>query len=119
MLDFQDAVRAHPAWDMMMLLQDARRDVSAEREAACLDHYLEREPELDRDAFLTDYSAAAGLNACRIIGLFARLTVRDSKPRYKALIPRMWGYLARNLAAPGMEPVAAWFDRHVPLDART
>jgi hypothetical protein len=118
MLDFQDAVRAHRAWDMMMLLQDARRDVSAEREAACLDRYLALEPDLDRGAFLADYAAAAGLNACRIIGLFARLTVRDAKPRYAAFIPRMWGYLARNLAAPGMEPVAAWFDRHAPTDAR-
>ncbi len=118
MLDFQDALRAHRAWDLMMLLQDARRDVSAEREAVCLDRYLAAEAGLARDVFLADYAAAAALNACRIIGLFARLTVRDAKPRYASFIPRMWVYLNRNLAAPGMEAVAAWFDRHVPLSAR-
>jgi len=118
MLDFQDAVRAHRAWDLMMLLQDARRDVSAEREAVCLDRYLAAEPGLSRDVLLADYAAAAALNACRIIGLFARLTVRDAKPRYANFIPRMWGYLTRNLASPGMETVSAWFDQHVPQGAR-
>ena len=85
MLDFQDAVRAHRAWDLMMLLQDARRDVSPEREAACLNRYLLAEPHLERDAFLADYAAVSALNACRIIGLFTRLTVRDGKPRYAEL----------------------------------
>jgi hypothetical protein len=118
MLDFQDAVRAHRAWDLMMLLQDARRTVSPEREAASLDRYLAAHLGLSRDVFLGDYAAAAGLNACRIIGLFARLTVRDAKPRYAGFIPRMWVYLERNLAAPGMEAVSAWFDRHAPKDAR-
>jgi aminoglycoside/choline kinase family phosphotransferase len=112
------AVRAHRAWDLMMLLQDARRDVSAAREAASLNRYLAAHPGLSRQTFLSDYAAAAGLNACRIIGLFARLTVRDAKPRYAGFIPRMWVYLERNLAAPGMEAVCAWFDRHVPKDAR-
>ena len=118
MLDFQDALRAHRAWDLMMLLQDARRTVSAERETACLDRYLAAEPHLPRDAFLADYHAAAALNACRIIGLFARLTVRDAKPRYAGFIPRMWAYQARNLAAPGLEAAADWFDRHVPVSLR-
>jgi aminoglycoside/choline kinase family phosphotransferase len=118
MLDFQDAVRAHRAWDLMMLLQDARRDVSPDLEAACLDRYLAAEPQLDREAFLADYAAVSALNACRLIGLFTRLTVRDRKPRYAGFIPRVWAYQARNLAAPGMEAVSAWFDRHVPMEAR-
>jgi aminoglycoside/choline kinase family phosphotransferase len=118
LLDFQDAVRAHRAWDLMMLLQDARRDVSPEREAASLERYLAAHSDLDRGQFFSDYAAAAGLNACRIIGIFARLTVRDAKPRYAGFIPRMWTYLNRNLAAPGLEAVAAWFDRHVLEAAR-
>jgi aminoglycoside/choline kinase family phosphotransferase len=118
MLDFQDALLAHRAWDLMMLLQDARRDVTPEREAACLDRYLAAEPHLDRAAFLADYAAVCTLNGCRLIGLFHRLTLRDHKPRYANFIPRVWAYQARNLAQPGMEPVRAWFDRHVPQDAR-
>ena len=116
MLDFQDALRAHRAWDLMMLLQDARRDVSPQREAACLDRYLAAQPQLDRDAFLADYRAVAALNASRLLGLFARLTVRDKKPKYAGFLPRMRRYQALNLAAPGMEAAAGWFHRHAPSE---
>lgn len=118
MLDFQDALRGHRAWDLMMLLQDARRDVSPAREAASLERYLAAEPIVARESFMADYGAVAALHACRLIGLFTRLTVRDGKPRYAGYIPRMWGYLARDLKAPGMEPLAAWFERYVPLEVR-
>jgi len=118
MLDFQDALRGHRAWDLMMLLQDARRDVSPAREAASLDRYLAAEPSVPREPFLADYAAVAALHACRLIGLFTRLTVRDAKPRYAGYIPRMWGYLARDLKAPGLESLAAWFDRYVPPSVR-
>jgi N-acetylmuramate 1-kinase len=102
-----------------MLLQDARRDVSPEREAACLERYLAAEPSVPRADFLADYGAVAALHACRLIGLFTRPTVRDAKPRYAMYIPRMWNYLARDLTSPGMEPLAAWFDRYVLPEART
>jgi aminoglycoside/choline kinase family phosphotransferase len=118
LLDFQDAVRAHKAWDFSMLLHDARRDVSAEREAASLEHYFTLRPDLDREAFMADYAALGTLNIARILGIFSRLVVRDGKPRYAAFMPRLWGYLDRTLAAPGMEPVKAWFDRHVPAEHR-
>jgi aminoglycoside/choline kinase family phosphotransferase len=116
MLDFQDALRAHRAWDLMMLLQDARRDVSPEREAASLDRYLAAQPQLDRDAFLADYRACAALNASRLLGLFARLTVRDNKPKYAGFLPRMRRYQALNLASPGMEAIAGWFHRYAPSE---
>jgi aminoglycoside/choline kinase family phosphotransferase len=101
-----------------MLLHDARRDVSAEREAASLAHYFALRPDLDRDEFLADYHALGTLNLARIIGIFSRLVVRDAKPRYEAFLPRLWGYLHRTLAAPGMAPMQAWFDAHVPAEAR-
>jgi N-acetylmuramate 1-kinase len=118
MVDFQDAVRAHPSWDLHTLLQDARRDVSPELEAAALEQYFTLRPETDRAAFLADYAGLAALNNVRILGVFARLTVRDGKPRYRQFMPRMWGYLERNLEAPGMEGLKAWFSRHVPTEAR-
>jgi aminoglycoside/choline kinase family phosphotransferase len=116
LLDFQDALRGHRAWDLMMLLQDARRDVSPEREAVSLDRYLAAHPRLDRDAFLDDYRAVAALHAARLLGLFARLTVRDNKPKYAAFLPRMRRYLVRNLATPGLEALAEWFQRHAPSE---
>ncbi len=109
LIDFQDALRAHPSWDLLSLLQDARRDVSPELEAACLDHYFALRPELDREAFMRDYTALATLNESRILGVFARLVTRDKKPRYEAFMPRMWRHLARNLNAPGMEGLKDWF----------
>ena len=118
LIDFQDAIRAHPSWDLHSLLQDARRDVSPELERAGIDRYLAARPELDRADFLADYAALATLNEARILGIFARLIFRDGKPRYRQFMPRMWRNLERNLAAPGMEGLRAWFDRHVPTDMR-
>jgi tRNA threonylcarbamoyl adenosine modification protein YjeE len=118
LLDFQDAVKAHPAWDLVSLLQDARRDVAPELEAAMLERYLNAGLQPDREAFLADYAALATLNNARIVGIFARLIARDGKPRYRAFLPRMWRLLDRNLAHPDLAAVKAWFDRHIPATAR-
>jgi aminoglycoside/choline kinase family phosphotransferase len=118
LLDFQDALRAHPAWDLLSLLQDARRDVEPELEAAMLDLYLQDRRPDDRAAFLSDYAGLAALNNARISGLFARLVVRDGKPRYRAFLDRMGQLLARNLEHPDMAGLKAWFGRHVPEGVR-
>jgi len=117
MLDFQDALRAHPAWDLSMLLHDARRDVSAEREQAALARYFAARPDLDRDAFLADFHGLGALNVVRILGIFARLVIRDGKPRYAAFMPRLWGYLDRCLAGPAPPGLADWLARHAPAHA--
>lgn len=119
LIDFQDAVRAHPCWDLHSLLQDARRDVAPELETAMLELYLQRRPDLDREAFLADYAALAALNEARILGVFARLVTRDGKPRYRAFMPRMWAHLERNLKRPELSQVRGWFDRHVPAEVRS
>ncbi len=118
LLDFQDAVRAHPAWDLSMLLHDARRAVSQERETTALARYFELRPQVDDTRFLADFHALGALNIVRILGVFARLVTRDGKPRYAAFLPRLWGYLDRCLADPEMAPLKAWMDRHVPAEAR-
>lgn len=118
MIDFQDAVVAHPSWDLHSLLQDARRDVSPELEAQSLARYFDHRRSLDREAFLADYAALAALNEARILGIFARLVVRDGKARYLDFMPRMWRQLERNLQNPALAELKKWFDRHVPLVAR-
>ena len=118
MIDFQDAVRAHPSWDLHSLLQDARRDVSTALEAEALDRYFALRPGIDRAAFIADYAGLAALNEARIIGIFARLIARDGKPRYCQFLPRMWRHLNANLDQPALAPVARWFDRHVPAEVR-
>ena len=118
LLDFQDALRAHPAWDLLSLLQDARRDVPPDLERAMLDRYLAARLDLDRERFLADYAGLAALNAARIVFIFARQVAFFERPRYRDLLPRVWGTLERDLAAPTMAPIRAWFDRHVPADTR-
>ena len=118
MIDFQDAVRAHPSWDLHSLLQDARRDVSPALEAQALDRYFALRPHIDRAAFMADYAGLAALNEARIVGIFARLIARDGKPRYRQFLPRMWRHLNANLEQPALATVARWFDRHVPAEVR-
>ena len=118
LLDFQDAVRAHPAWDLSMLLHDARRDVSPAREAAVLTRYFAARPRIDAAAFMADFHALGAANIVRILGIFARLVARDGKPRYRAFMPRLWRYLDRCLADPAPAGLGEWLARHVPLGAR-
>jgi aminoglycoside/choline kinase family phosphotransferase len=118
LLDFQDALRAHPAWDLTHLLQDARRDVSPELEADMLGRFLAGRPDLDREAFMADYRALAASNAARILGrVFARQSLLG-RPQYQAYMPRTWRYLERNLQHPALADLKRWFDRHVPTEAR-
>lgn len=117
MLDFQDALKAHPAWDLTHLLQDARRDVAPDLESAMLDRFLAARRGLDREAFLHDYRALAASNAARILGrVFAR-QVLLGRPQYRQFMPRTWRYLERNLEDPAMAGIKAWFDRHVSARA--
>jgi aminoglycoside/choline kinase family phosphotransferase len=117
LIDFQDAVLAHPVWDLHSLLQDARRDVPPELEAVALEHYFDI-MQVDREVYRRDYAALAALNEARILGVFARLIACDGKPRYRDFMPRTWAHLNANLNKPGLEAVAAWFDRHVPAGLR-
>jgi len=110
LLDFQDALAGHPAYDLVSLLQDARRDVSPELEAAMLERY----GDVDDAA----YALLGAQRSAKILGIFTRLWKRDGKPRYLAFQPRMWRYLERDLVHPALAPVKAWFDAHVPASAR-
>jgi aminoglycoside/choline kinase family phosphotransferase len=118
LLDFQDALRGHPAWDLLSLLQDARRDVDPALEARMLERYLAARPQLDRTAFLEDYRGLAALNATRILFIFARQVAGFGRPRYADLMPRVWRTLERNLADPALADLQAWFDREVPRETR-
>ena len=116
LLDFQDALAGHPAYDLVSLLQDARRDVAPELEAAMLDHY--RAEAGPGDDFDDAYALLGAQRNAKIVGIFTRLWKRDGKPRYLHFLPRVWGYLERDLAHPALAPVAAWFDANLPAGKR-
>jgi len=116
LIDFQDALVGHPAYDLVSLLQDARRDVSPELERAMLDHYLSQTDAGEQ--FEADYARLGAQRNAKIVGIFARLWKRDGKPRYPALCPRVWEALERGLADHALEPVARWFDANIPQEIR-
>ncbi|HEU4958906.1 MAG TPA: phosphotransferase [Sphingomonas sp.] len=112
LLDFQDALAGHRAYDLVSLLQDARRDVEPEIEAAMLARY--RAATGAGEAFVAAYHVLGAQRNAKIIGIFTRLWKRDGKPRYPAMCPRVWRYLEHDLAAPELARVAEWFDANVP-----
>lgn len=102
LLDFQDAMAGHPAYDLASLLQDARRDVPPATEAAMIDRYLTHAPTTDPGTFRTAYAVLGAQRNLRILGVFARLCLRDGKAHYVSLIPRVWNLLLRDLAHPAL-----------------
>jgi aminoglycoside/choline kinase family phosphotransferase len=118
LLDFQDAVLAPVAFDLVSLLEDVRRDVPPALVAAMRARYAAAFPKLDRDAFDRSYAAIGAQRNTRIVGVFTRLLKRDGKPRYLQFMPRVWRLLEGDLAHPAMAPVRAWFDKHIPSARR-
>lgn len=117
LLDFQDAVLGHPAYDLVSILEDARRDVPTETVAACMDCYLKQSGAGEKD-FRLSYALLGAQRNSKIIGIFTRLNMRDGKPQYLKLLPRVWAHLERDLAHPALQSLKMWLDRHVPPETR-
>ncbi len=117
-LDFQDALAGHPAYDLVSLLQDARRDVAPALEEAMLERYYQAANVADREGFRAHYEILGAQRNTKILGIFTRLWKRDGKPHYLPFQPRVWAYLERNLSHPALSPVRAWFDANVPAEQR-
>lgn len=119
LLDFQDALAGHPAYDLVSLLQDARRDVAPALEAAMLARFLAGAGHGDPAAFRASYEVLGAQRNAKILGVFVRLRDRDGRHGYVERLPRVWRHLERNLAHPALAPVRAWFDAHVPPQLRS
>jgi hypothetical protein len=118
LLDFQDAVCGPPSYDLVSLLEDARRDVPAELCRQMTERYLAAFPTFDRPAFLQSAAILAAQRNCKILGIFTRLWRRDGKPRYLVHVPRLWRLLEQDLGHPALAPIALWLERHLPPSAR-
>ncbi len=116
-IDFQDAVWGHPAYDLVSLLQDARLEVPGESERALFERYCagaaRADPGFDGAAFAKAYAILGAQRNTKIIGIFARLSLRDGKNGYLAHLPRIARYLFRNLAHPDLKPLKAWYEAHL------
>jgi N-acetylmuramate 1-kinase len=118
LIDFQDAVLGHPAYDVASLLQDARVTVPPELELKLVSLYARErkaaDPHLDVSAFARAYAVLGAQRATKILGIFARLDKRDGKPQYLKHLPRIENYLSRNLAHPGLSKLRVWYEAHLP-----
>lgn len=119
LLDFQDAVCGPPSYDLVSLLEDARRDVPAGLSRDMTERYLAAFPALDRALFARSAAILSAQRNCKIIGLFVRLWRRDGKPQYLVHLPRVWRLLVEDLGHPALAPLALWLDRHLPPAMRT
>ncbi|PHR53327.1 MAG: aminoglycoside phosphotransferase [Robiginitomaculum sp.] len=106
LLDFQDAVFGHPAYDLVSLLQDARRDVEPELESPMIEQFLSESKWPDPIGFRSAYRVLGAQRAAKILGIFVRLAKRDGKSKYLELLPRVERHFTNNLNDPALAPVA-------------
>jgi aminoglycoside/choline kinase family phosphotransferase len=123
LLDFQDALAGARAYDLMSLLEDARRDIDDKIVAGLKQHYYDAFEDLatpgsGRDAFDATYAILGAGRHAKVIGIFVRLYVRDGKPNYLIHIPRVWRLLERSFRHPMLSPVLDWFNTYVPKNLR-
>ncbi|MGE0754314.1 MAG: aminoglycoside phosphotransferase family protein [Alphaproteobacteria bacterium] len=117
LLDFQDAVYGDPAYDMVSLLEDARRDVSPNVVQHCLMGFLYG-TKVNKDRFMTAYAILGAQRNCKIIGIFTRLAVRDKKHQYLSMLPRVWNHLQHDMKVAELAPLAQWMGQHVSQEFR-
>ncbi|WP_210878398.1 aminoglycoside phosphotransferase family protein [Roseovarius autotrophicus] len=113
LLDFQDAMRGHPAYDLVSVLQDARRDVTPTLAETMVARYIDATGTNAQD-FITAYHCLGAQRNLRILGVFARLCLRDGKPHYIDLIPRVWHHLLHDLCHPALSDLADLIQTELP-----
>ena len=122
LIDFQDALWGHPAYDVMSLALDVRVDMPEALTAALVDQYCaarhEHDRRFDETAFRTAAAILAAQRASKVLGIFVRLDERDGKPAYLPHLPRIQGYLRRCFADPVLADLKAWFETRGLLSAR-
>ena len=113
LLDFQDALIGHPAYDLVSLLEDARRDTSTQLQTDMKAYFIQNS-NADPERFNYAYATIGAQRNLKIIGIFARLCVRDAKPQYVDLIPRVWAHLQHDLSHPNLQSLKNWVEKNVP-----
>ncbi|MFK7878866.1 aminoglycoside phosphotransferase family protein [Roseobacter sp.] len=113
LLDFQDAMLGHAGYDLVSILQDARRDVSAELEKQMITRFLAQSTQ-DPEQFAESYAILGAQRNLRILGVFARLCLRDGKTHYVDLIPRVWEHIQTNLKHPALQDIAKVLNNTLP-----
>lgn len=115
LLDFQDALIGQKSYDLMSLLEDARRDVPADLQKKMIDRYIEK-TGVEREPFMESYAILAAQRHAKVLGIFVRLHERDGKDRYLKFLPHVQKLFSRALEHPALKPLSDWMKRHnVPV----
>ena len=118
LLDFQDAVIGPMAYDLVSLLEDARRDVNSYLIKSMLQRYHEALPLLEIENFRSWYNVLGAQRHCKVAGIFFRLLLRDNKSHYVRHIPRVMQLLENKLKVPELFPLRQWLDSWLPDRSR-
>lgn len=110
LIDYQDAVFGHPAYDLASLLEDARRDVSPDIVPQMIERFCHRARIANTPDFRAAYAVIGAQRSAKILGIFVRLAQRDGKPRYRDLLPRVQAHFERSLQNDALAPVRAWWE---------
>lgn len=114
LIDFQDALFAHPSFDLVSLLEDARRDVSPDLIAPLISLFCQ-EAGIEEDAkFHAAYAVQGAQRNAKILGIFVRLARRDHKQDYLNLIPRVKAHFVRDISHPALAALKAWVKKYTP-----
>lgn len=105
LLDFQDALFGHPAYDLISLIEDARRDVAPDLAEPLTDRFFDAAGLNDREAFDAAAAVLAAQRNAKILGIFVRLSERDGKPKYLDLLPRVARHFVKDISHPALTPV--------------
>lgn len=116
LLDVQDGGIGPVSYDLLSLLQDARRDVPDAIQAGMIDRYLDARPGLSREAFLASYAVMGAMRHARILGRVAQLAAGGGKARQLAFLARVWGQFRTSIAHPLLTPLQSFTDQHLPRD---
>ena len=114
LIDFQDGLFVHPAYDLVSFLEDARRDVALDLVDPLISQFVEQAKLSDEAAFRRAYAVLGAQRNAKILGIFVRLAERDGKPSYRDLIPRVHAHFVKNLSGAEFAPLRAWFAAHLP-----
>lgn len=114
LIDFQDALFIHPAYDLVSFLEDARRDVSADLVDPLISQFCTQAKISDEAAFRTAYAVLGAQRNTKILGIFVRLAERDGKPAYRNLIPRVQAHFMNNLRGEAFADLRQWFETYLP-----
>lgn len=114
LIDFQDALWAHPAYDLASFLEDARRDVDPGLFEPLKQRFCEKSGLRYDEDFQSAYAVMAAQRNTKVIGFPVRADVQHKKSQYRGLIPRIRAHLKQDLSHPALADLRAWFGVHVP-----